>query len=142
MTIQELQDSIISDFELFDNWDDKYNYIIELGKKQPALDAQYKTEENLVRGCQSQVWLHAYTKEGRVFFEGDSDAIIVKGLVSLLIKVLSGHPPQEIAQADLYFLEKIGLQQHLSMTRANGLASMIKQMKTYSIAFQTMNESV
>jgi cysteine desulfuration protein SufE len=142
MTIQELQDSIISDFELFDNWDDKYNYIIELGKKQPALDAQYKTEENLVRGCQSQVWLHAYTKEGKVFFEGDSDAIIVKGLVSLLIKVLSGHPPQEIAQADLYFLEKIGLQQHLSMTRANGLASMIKQMKTYSIAFQTMNESV
>jgi cysteine desulfuration protein SufE len=142
MTIQELQDSIISDFELFDNWDDKYNYIIELGKKQPALDAQYKTEENLVRGCQSQVWLHAYTKEGKVFFEGDSDAIIVKGLVSLLIKVLSGHPPQEIAQADLYFLEKIGLQQHLSMTRANGLASMIKQMKTYSIAFQSMNESV
>jgi cysteine desulfuration protein SufE len=142
MTIQELQDNIISDFELFDNWDDKYSYIIELGKKQPALDAQYKTEENLVRGCQSQVWLHAYTKEGKVFFEGDSDAIIVKGLVSLLIKVLSGHPPQEIAQADLYFLEKIGLQQHLSMTRANGLASMIKQMKTYSIAFQSMNESV
>jgi cysteine desulfuration protein SufE len=142
MTIQELQDNIISDFELFDNWDDKYSYIIELGKKQPALDAQYKTEENLVRGCQSQVWLHAYTKEGKVFFEGDSDAIIVKGLVSLLIKVLSGHPPQEVAQADLYFLEKIGLQQHLSMTRANGLASMIKQMKTYSIAFQSMNESV
>ncbi|MCU0438095.1 MAG: SufE family protein [Raineya sp.] len=136
MTIQEIQDEIISDFELFDDWDDKYGYIIELGKKLPVLAPEYKTEENLVRGCQSQVWLHAYTKDGKIFFEGDSDAIIVKGLVSLLIKVLSEHTPEEISQADLYFLSKVGLQQHLSMTRANGLASMIKQMKAYSLAFQ------
>jgi cysteine desulfuration protein SufE len=136
MTIQEIQDEIISDFELFDNWDDKYSYIIELGKKLPNLAPEYKTEENLVRGCQSQVWLHAYTKDGKIFFEGDSDAIIVKGLVSLLIKVLSEHTPEEITQADLYLLSRVGLQQHLSMTRANGLASMIKQMKTYSLAFQ------
>lgn len=138
MTIQEIQDEIISDFELFDDWDDKYGYIIELGKKLPVLAPEYKTEDNLVRGCQSQVWLHAYTKDGKIFFEGDSDAIIVKGLVSLLIKVLSEHTPEEISQADLYFLSKVGLQQHLSMTRANGLASMIKQMKAYSVAFQNV----
>ncbi|KOY85799.1 Fe-S metabolism protein SufE [bacterium 336/3] len=138
MTIQEIQDEIISNFELFDDWDDKYGYIIELGKKLPILAPEYKTEDNLVRGCQSQVWLHAYTKDGKIFFEGDSDAIIVKGLVSLLIKVLSEHTPEEISQADLHFLSKVGLQQHLSMTRANGLASMIKQMKAYSLAFQNV----
>jgi cysteine desulfuration protein SufE len=136
MSIQEIQEEIIADFELFDNWDDKYAYIIELGKKLPPLADNYKVEENKVRGCQSNVWLHASLDDKQVRFEADSDAVIVKGLVSLLIKVLSGHPPEEISQAELFFLEKIGLQQHLSMTRSNGLASMVKQMKHYAIALQ------
>jgi len=140
MTIQDIQNEIISDFELFDDWDDKYSYIIELGKKTPILAEEYKTEDNIVRGCQSLVWLHAYTQDGKVFFEGDSDAIIVKGLISLLIKVLSGHKAKDIFQADLFFLSQVGLQQHLSMTRANGLASMIKQMKSYSLAFEQVNK--
>lgn len=126
MTIDEIQNEIVSDFELFDDWDDKYAYIIELGKKMPPMPEQYKTEENIVKGCQSKVWLHAHNKENKVFFLGDSDALIVKGLVALLIKVLSGQTAEDIAQSNLFFLEKIGLQQHLSMTRANGLASMIK----------------
>jgi cysteine desulfuration protein SufE len=134
MTIDEIQNEIVSDFELFDEWDDKYAYIIELGKKLPPMPEQYKTEENIVKGCQSKVWLHAYNKENKVFFLGDSDALIVKGLVALLIKVLSGQTAEDIAQSNLFFLEKIGLQQHLSMTRANGLASMIKQMKAYGLA--------
>ncbi len=132
MTINEIQDEIISDFELFDSWDDKYSYIIELGKTMPKLAESHKTEQNIVRGCQSLVWLHTYTQENKLFFEGDSDAIIVKGLVSLLIKVLSGHQAQEITNSPLYFLEKIGLSQHLSMTRANGLASMVLLMQKYA----------
>ncbi len=132
MTINEIQDEIISDFELFDSWDDKYSYIIELGKTMPKLAESHKTEQNIVRGCQSLVWLHAYTQDNRLIFEGDSDAIIVKGLVSLLIKVLSGHQAQEIINSPLYFLEKIGLSQHLSMTRANGLASMVLLMQKYA----------
>lgn len=139
MHINDIQNEIISDFELFDNWDDKYAYIIELGKKLPPMPEIYKTEENIVKGCQSKVWLYAYNQDNKIFFLGDSDALIVKGLVSLLIKVLSGQKPEDIAQSDLYFLEKIGLQQHLSMTRANGLASMIKQMKTYGFAFSHQN---
>jgi cysteine desulfuration protein SufE len=134
MTIDEIQNEIVSDFELFDEWDDKYAYIIELGKKLPPMPEQYKTEENIVKGCQSKVWLYAYNQGDKVFFLGDSDALIVKGLVALLIKVFSGQKAEEIAHSNLFFLEKIGLQQHLSMTRANGLASMIKQMKAYGLA--------
>ncbi|WP_448529682.1 SufE family protein [Raineya sp.] len=137
MNIQEIQDEIISEFELFDNWDDKYAYIIELGKKLPPLSETYKTEENLVKGCQSKVWLHGYKKDDKVFFEADSDALIVKGLVSLLLRVYSGQPAEAIAQTEPYFIQKIGLQQHLSMTRANGLASMIKQIRTYGVALQS-----
>jgi len=137
MTINETQDNIINDFSLFDEWDEKYGYIIELGKKLPQLNEEYKTDDYKIKGCQSQVWLHPYLQDGKIFFDGDSDAIIVKGLVSLLIKILSGHKPEEIANADLYFMEKIGMQQHLSITRSNGLASMVKQMKLYAIAYTT-----
>jgi len=137
MSINDIQDNIINDFSLFDEWDEKYAYIIELGKKLDPLSEEYKTEKYIIKGCQSQVWLHSYLKDGKVFFEADSDAIITKGLVSLLIKILSGHKPEEIANADLYLLEKIGMKQHLSPTRSNGLASMVKQMKLYAIAFNT-----
>ena len=139
MLINDIQNEIINDFELFDDWDDKYAYIIELGKKLASMPEKFKNEENIVKGCQSKVWLYAYNEADKVFFLGDSDALIVKGLVSLLIKVFSGQKAEDIAQSDLYFLEKIGLQQHLSMTRANGLASMIKQMKTYGLAFTHKN---
>ena len=141
MTINETQDSIINNFSLFDEWDEKYGYIIELGKKLPQLSDEYKTDDYKIKGCQSQVWLHPYLKDDKIFFDGDSDAIIVKGLVSLLIKILSGHKPEEIANADLYFMEKIGMQQHLSITRSNGLASMVKQMKLYAIAYTTKHTS-
>lgn len=135
-SIADIQAEIVSDFSLFDNWDDKYTYIIELGKDLPALSDEYKTEQYKIKGCQSSVWLHATMQADKIHFEADSDAVIVKGLVSLLIRVLSDHTPEEITQSELYFMEKIGLQQHLSMTRANGLASMIKQMKLYAAAFQ------
>lgn len=139
MSIDEVQNQIVNDFELFDDWDDKYAYIIELGKKMPPMPEKYKTEDNIVKGCQSKVWLHAYNEDDKVFFLGDSDALIVKGLVSLLTMVLSGQKAKDIAQSDLFFLEKIGLQQHLSMTRANGLVAMIKQMKTYGLAFANVS---
>jgi cysteine desulfuration protein SufE len=139
MTINEIQDEIISDFELFDTWDDKYTYLIEMGKKLPILSEEYKTESNKIKGCQSNVWLHTNLKDNHLVFEGDSDAMIVRGLVSMLIKVFSGQSPEEIAQTDLYFMDKIGLKQHLSMTRANGLSSMIKQMKLYALAYQVKN---
>ncbi len=139
MTINELQDEIISDFELFDDWEGKYEYIIDLGKKMPLLSNEFKTEENIIKGCQSVVWLHAYYKDGKIFFEGDSQAIIVKGLVSMLLNVLSGHTPNEILHSDLYFIEKVGLTSHLAQTRSNGLASMVKQMKTYALAYQSLN---
>ena len=140
MTINELQDDFIETFELFDDWEQKYEYIIDLGKKLPDLDEQYKTDDNIIKGCQSVVWLHADFKDGRVFFEGDSQAIIVKGLVSMLLKVLSGHTPDEILDADLYFINKTGLTSHLAQTRSNGLASMVKQMKTYALAYKTLQE--
>lgn len=139
MTIKELQDEIISDFELFDDWEGKYEYIIDLGKKLPVLSDEFKTEENIIKGCQSVVWLHAFYKDGKVFFEGDSQAIIVKGLVSMLLNVLSGHTPNEILHSDLYFIEKVGLTSHLAQTRSNGLASMVKQMKAYALAYQSLN---
>jgi cysteine desulfuration protein SufE len=136
MTINETQDQLIDDFELFDDWEEKYEYIIDMGKKLPAMPEEHKSEENIIKGCQSVVWLNASYKDGIVNFEADSQAIIVKGLVSMLLKVLSGHTPEEILHADLYFIEKIGLTSHLAQTRANGLAAMVKQMKTYALAFQ------
>ena len=135
-TINEIQDQIIEDFNLFDEWDEKYAYIIDLGKKLPGIDAKYKVEENIIKGCQSLVWMVSTYKDGKVYFEGESDAIIVKGLVALLLKVLSGQPAEDIAKSEMYFIDKIGMQQHLSMTRSNGLASMVKQMKMHALAYQ------
>lgn len=137
MSIQEIQDEIIDDFSLFDTWEDKYSYIIEMGKKLAPLGEEHKTTENKIKGCQSNVWLHTHMDGDKLVFEGDSDSIIVKGLVSLLIRVLSGHKPESVAVSELYFIDKIGMKQHLSMTRANGLAAMIKQMKLYGVAYQS-----
>jgi cysteine desulfuration protein SufE len=136
MTINEIQDELIGDFAFFDDWMEKYEYIIQLGKELPIIDPIYKKEEYLIKGCQSQVWLHAELVDGKVIFTADSDAIITKGLVSLMVKVLSGHTPEEIAKCDLYFINKIGLQEHLSPTRANGFLSMVKQMKLYAITME------
>jgi cysteine desulfuration protein SufE len=133
--INQIQDDIIADFELFDDWADKYEYIIDLGKSLPVLAEEYKTEENRIHGCQSRVWLNAFKQDDKIIFEADSDAFITKGIIGLLIKVLSGNSPKEILEADLYFIEKTGLQSHLSPNRANGLASMVKQLKTYALAF-------
>ena len=139
MTINESQDEIIEEFELFDDWADKYEYIIDLGKKLKGLPEEQKTEDNIIKGCQSRVWLNARKDEETLVFEADSEAIIVKGLVNMLIRVLSGHTPQEIAKADLYFMDKIGMSSHLAQTRSNGLASMVKQMKNYAIAYSLKN---
>lgn len=138
MTINEQQDEIIEDFELFDDWEGKYEYIIDMGKQLPGIPDEYKTDENIIKGCQSVVWLNAKKENDKVIFEADSQAIIVKGLVSLLLKVLSGHKPEEILHADLYFIEKVGLAGHLAQTRSNGLASMVKQMKTYALAYSAV----
>ncbi|MFB6305483.1 MAG: SufE family protein [Flavobacteriales bacterium] len=132
--INKRQEEIIEDFEMFDDWTDKYEYIIDLGKDLPLIEDKYKTEENLIKGCQSQVWLNAYKEDGKLKFTADSDAMITKGIISLLIKVLSDNPPQEVAQCDLYFIDRIGLKEHLSPTRSNGLLNMVKQMKTYGLA--------
>jgi cysteine desulfuration protein SufE len=134
--IEEIENEIAQDFELFDEWTDKYQYIIELGQKLPPLDDKYKTEENKIKGCQSSVWLNSYEKDGRIFFEADSDSTFVKGEIALLIRALSGQKPQDIVKTDLDFIDKIGLRQHIAVTRANGLANMIKQMKLYAVAFQ------
>ncbi|MDQ1088449.1 MULTISPECIES: SufE family protein [unclassified Siphonobacter] len=138
MTINETQDEIIEEFELFDDWEGKYEYIIDLGKKLAPFEEQFRTEDHIIKGCQSRVWLHAELNGDKVVFTADSDAIIVKGLISMLVKVLSGHTPEEIINADLYFMERVGLQQHLAQTRSNGLASMLKQMKTYALAFSAL----
>ncbi|BAV07513.1 cysteine desulfuration protein SufE [Filimonas lacunae] len=135
MTINEKQDEIIEEFELFSDWMDKYENIIQLGKDLPIIDDQYKTADHLIKGCQSMVWLHAEYKDGLLHFTADSDAIITKGLISMVVKVLSGHTPKEIAEADLYFINAIGLTSHLSPTRSNGLLSMVKQIKAYAIAY-------
>lgn len=139
-TINELQDKIIEQFSDFDDWMDRYQLLIDLGSEQKPLDEQYKTEQNLIDGCQSRVWLQADLIDGQVVFQAESDALIVKGLVSLLVEVLSGHSPQEILDADLYFIERIGLQEHLSPTRSNGLLAMIKQMRMYALAFKAKQE--
>ncbi|MDR2272844.1 SufE family protein [Sphingobacterium sp. NGMCC 1.201703] len=136
MTINEIQNELIEDFAFFTDWMEKYEYIIQLGKEVPLIDEQYKTEEYIIKGCQSKVWLYPEVKDGKVYFTADSDAIITKGLVSLMVKVLSGHTAKEIVDADLYFVDEIGLKEHLSPTRANGLLSMIKQMKLYALALQ------
>lgn len=137
MEINEIQDELIDDFAFFDDWMPKYEYIIQLGKELPIIDEQYKKDEYLIKGCQSRVWLHAEYRDGKVYFTADSDAIITKGLVSLMVKVLSGQAPQDIAGSDLYFIDQIGLKEHLSPTRANGLLAMVKQMKIFAIALQS-----
>jgi cysteine desulfuration protein SufE len=129
LTLNQIEDEIVSEFELFKDWSEKYEYIIEIGKKLPLIDLKYKTDENKVQGCQSQVWLHYDVEAGKIIFTADSDAIITKGLVGLLIRVLSGQKPQDILNAKLDFIEKIGMKEHLSMTRANGLVAMINHMK-------------
>lgn len=140
MTIQEIQQEIVDEFALFDEWMDKYEHIIELGKDLPLIDESYKTDENLIKGCQSKVWLHAALKDGKITFTADSDAIITKGIVGLVIRVFSNHTPQEIIDADLFFIDQIGLQEHLSPTRSNGLLSMLKQIRMYAIAFNSKFE--
>lgn len=136
MTINEIQDEIIQEFADFDDWMDRYQLLIDLGSSQPKLDDKYKTEQNLIDGCQSRVWLQADIRDGLLHFQAESDALIVKGIVALLVRVLSDHTPQEILGADLYFIESIGLREHLSPTRSNGLLSMLRQMKLYALAYQ------
>jgi cysteine desulfuration protein SufE len=140
MTIQEIQDEIIEEFSELDDWMDRYQLLIDLGNEQEPLDEKYKTESNLIDGCQSRVWLQADYRDDKLWFTAESDALIVKGIVSLLIRVLSGHTPQEILDADLYFIERIGLREHLSPTRSNGLLAMVKQMRAYAMAFRAMHE--
>ena len=140
MTIQEIQDEIIEEFSELDDWMDRYQLLIDLGNEQEPLDEKYKTESNLIDGCQSRVWLQADYRDDKLWFTAESDALIVKGIVSLLIRVLSGHTPQEILDADLYFIERIGLREHLSPTRSNGLLAMVKQMRAYAMVFRAMHE--
>jgi len=140
-TIGEIEDEIVDEFSLFDNWDDKYEYIIDLGKRLPPLDDQYKKDENKVRGCQSTVWLVADYKEGKIIYKAESDAIIVKGLISMLIRVLSGQSPDDIINAKLEFIRKIGMMTHLAQTRSNGLLAMVKQMKNYALAYKLKTAS-
>ena len=137
MTINEIQDEIIEEFSGFDDWMDKYQLLIDLGNEQAPLDEKYKTESNLIDGCQSRVWLQCDYTDGMLHFTAESDALIVKGIIALLIRVLTDHTPQEIIDADLYFIDKIGLKEHLSPTRSNGLLAMMKQMKMYALAFKT-----
>lgn len=136
MNLFERQEEIVSEFEMFDDWLGKYEHIIELGKELPTIDEKYKTEDYLVKGCQSRVWLHASMNDDKLLFRGDSDAIITKGLVALLVRVLSGLTPAEIIKAELNFLDSIGLKNHLSPTRSNGLLAMVKQMKLYALGFE------
>ena len=140
MTINELQDNVIEEFSVFDDWMDKYALLIELGNSLSPLDEQFKVESNLIEGCQSRVWLHAEYRDGKVLYQAESDAVIVKGIVSLLIKVLSGHTPREILDTHLYFIEQIGLTEHLSPTRSNGLLAMVKQMRLYAMVFKAQED--
>ena len=136
-SIENKETEIVEEFQLFDEWTEKYQYIIELGQKLPELDEKYKVEENKIKGCQSSVWLNSYAKEDKVYFEADSDSTFVKGEIALLIRVLSGQKPQDIINTELNFIDKIGLRQHIAQTRANGLASMIKQMKLFAVGYQS-----
>lgn len=137
MTIKEVQDEIIDEFLMFDDWAERYEYIIDLGKSLPMIDEQYKTDANLIRGCQSKVWLHAEQKEDKIEFTADSDAILTKGVIAIMIRVFSGQKSQDILDASTDFVDEIGLKEHLSPTRANGLVSMIKQIKMYALAYDT-----
>jgi cysteine desulfuration protein SufE len=137
MTIAELEAQIVSEFSMFEDWMEKYNYLIELGRDLPLIDPKYKTEQYLITGCQSKVWLHADFRDGKVFYTAESDAIITRGIVNLLIRVLSGRTPDEILEANMGFIEQIGLREHLSPTRSNGLTSMMKQMKLYALVFKS-----
>ncbi|WP_250433354.1 SufE family protein [Hanstruepera flava] len=137
MTIEEIQNEIIDEFSMFDDWEERYQYMIDLGKTLPLIEDQYKTEENIIKGCQSKVWVHADIQDNKVVFTADSDAIITKGIIAILIRVFSNQSPKAIIEADTDFIDQIGLKEHLSPTRANGLVSMIKQLKMYAIAYQT-----
>jgi len=137
MTINEIQSELVDEFSMFDDWMERYEYMIELGKSLPMIDSQYKKEENLIKGCQSKVWLHAELQDDKIVYTADSDAIITKGIVSILIRTFTNQLPSEILSADTNFIDEIGLKEHLSPTRANGLVSMIKEIKLYAIAFQT-----
>ena len=139
-TIERAEEEIIESFSLFDTWEEKYEYIIDLGKKLPVLDDKYKLPENIIKGCQSTVWLVADYRDDRIFFKADSDAVIVKGLVSMLIEVLSGHTPDEILNAKLDFIKEIGMMNHLAQTRSNGLLAMVKQMKNYALAYSSIEK--
>ena len=140
MTIKEIQDSIVEDFSMFDDWMDRYAMLIEMGKECPIIADQYRNDQYLINGCQSRVWLHAELKDGKVYYTADSDAVITKGIVNLLIKVFNGQTPKDILSADLSFLDEIGLKEHLSPTRSNGLLSMLKQMLLYAEAFNLKSE--
>jgi cysteine desulfuration protein SufE len=140
MTIQKIQEQITNEFSYFDDWMDRYNHLIEMGRTCPIIDDKYKSKSYLISGCQSRVWLHAVMKDGKIIFTADSDAVITKGIVNLLIRVFSNQNPDAIIDADISFIDKIGLKEHLSPTRSNGLMSMIKQMKLYALAFKTKNQ--
>ncbi|MBU2940874.1 SufE family protein [Lacinutrix sp. C3R15] len=137
MNIQEVQNEIIEEFSMFEDWEERYQYMIDLGKSLPLIEEQYKTEDNIIKGCQSKVWVHAELKEDKIAFTADSDAIITKGIIAILIRVFSNQHPKDILEANTDFIDQIGLKEHLSPTRANGLVSMIKQLKLYAIAYQT-----
>ena len=140
-TIKEIQEEIIGEFNMFDDWMQKYEYLIDLGKELPVIDAKYKTDDNIIKGCQSRVWLHAEKKNEKIIYTADSDAIMTKGIIAILIRVLSNQNPSEITKADLIFIDEIGLKEQLSPTRANGLVSMIKQMKIYALAYNQKDEN-
>lgn len=140
MTINEVQEQIIEEFSIFDEWLDRYNYLIELSAELPAIDPEHRTDKFVIQGCQSRVWVDAELRDGAIYYTADSDAIITKGIIALLIRVLDGHTPQEILDADLYFIDRIGLSSNLSPTRANGLLSMIRQMRLFALAYQNKPE--
>jgi cysteine desulfuration protein SufE len=139
MTIQEIQDEIVDEFSMFDDWMERYEYIIELGKSLPIIDEQYKTEDNIIKGCQSKVWVHGEENDNKIVFTADSDAILTKGIIAILIRAFSNQKAAAILEANTEFIDKIGLKEHLSPTRANGLVSMIKQIKMYALAFDAKN---
>jgi cysteine desulfuration protein SufE len=140
MNIKEIQNEIVSEFSMFDDWMERYEYIIELGKGLPIIEEQFKTEDNIIKGCQSKVWVHAEEKDGKVVFSADSDAILTKGIIAILIRAFSNQTPAVILEANTDFIDEIGLKEHLSATRANGLVSMIKKIKMYALAFNSLNK--
>lgn len=139
MKIKEIQDEIVDEFSMFDEWDERYQYVIDLGKSLPLIEEQYKTDDNIIKGCQSKVWLHAGQQDGNIVFTADSDAILTKGLIAIMIRVFSNQKPEAILEANTDFVDEIGLKEHLSATRANGLVSMIKQIKMYALAYSAKN---